>query len=103
MAKKNYRVMFGDHMVPNPDYNPDVHEPKSKYLSVPAGSVVAIEEERAVAFTKVLPGTPGGPKLVETTDQPRVEAFGKSPSTGTQGSEPLIVPKAAPKVPQPPA
>jgi hypothetical protein len=79
MAKKNYRVMFGDHMVPNPEYNPENDEPKSKYIAAPAGSVVTLEEERAVAFTKVLPGTPGGPKLVETTDQPRTEAFGKAP------------------------
>lgn len=78
--KKNYRVMFGDHMIPNPNYKEERDEPGVKYISAPAGSIITLDEDRAVAFTKVLPGTPGGPKLVETTDQPRTESLGKAPA-----------------------
>lgn len=80
MAKKNYRVMYGDHMIPNPAFKLGSDDPSASHISAPAGSVITLDEERAVAFTKVLPGSPIGPKLKETTDKPHIETFNSKPA-----------------------
>lgn len=92
MAKKNYRVMYGDHMIPNPEFKLGMDDPVHSHISAPKGSIITLDEERAIAFTKVLPGSPIGPKLVETSDKPQLVTSNAVAAPSDQKSE---APKAA--------
>ena len=104
MAIKNYRVNYGVHYVPNLDFKPGSSDPALSHIAAAAGSVIALEEERALPHTKSLGQYK--PKLSQTTDKPRIEELGSSglaaalaqPAPPPEGQE---TPRLGPEVTKP--
>lgn len=97
MAKKFYRVNYGNHSIPNPDYKPGSDDPIRSHVNAGAGSIIELDEERAEAFTKSFGGY--APKLSETTDKPKIIVVGGGPSNPLE-TVGHMVPKEAPPAPK---
>jgi hypothetical protein len=99
MAKKKYRVNYGSHWIPNPEFKLDekgvaIGDARS-HVEATAGEIIELDEARAEQFTKVFFGQPA--KLVPVSDSagvPEVNTGGPYPPTPPTPAKPP--PAAAP-------
>lgn len=96
MAKRKYRIVYGSHWVPNPEFHlSETGIPTSEchsHIEVGAGEVIELDEARAEQFTKSFFGQPA--KLALVSDSAGV------PEIKTTGSPaPLTPPPIVPSTP----
>jgi len=83
MAIKKYRVAYGSHSIPNPEYKQDPVTGIIKTPEVPShviavqGQVIEMEENRAASFTRT--GFGLTPKLVEVSDSAGIPEINTAP------------------------
>jgi hypothetical protein len=106
MAKKKYRVSYGTHYMPNPEFkiNPttgSAGNDQPSHIAVQEGEIIELEEYRAEAFTKRYFGHT--PKLVEVSDSAGIPEITTSDNPNSNVN-PMPAPKQPPPAPPvPPA
>lgn len=67
---KMYKLMRGEHRIPNPSYDPTLHQPDESHVTIEAGENVALTDDQFRAFSdKFVPAESAASSVRDEDDQ----------------------------------